>query len=810
MPSKTRTAPAAPSRRRNPPASAAAPVDAVTPPTPVPAVPARKTRPSRAAATPASATPAETPAAAAKAAAGKGSGKAPAKASAKAPAKTAGKTKARAVAPDASAEATPPAKAAAKPPAKTPAKAAPARPATASRKTKADATNKAGDKAGDKAASKRAGRGRKAEAPAAAPELPPLAAPAARISVPPGGALFGAYRVELPDEEVADVTLRSPFAGTAWCTCLDFELSEHADCPHLQALTSTLQADPARRQALAQGPQAVSSRLAVLHAARRRLLWLPGTECPQSLNDLADELLGVPPEALSDQAVPRLLRAAREAGHDLQVDEAVWTQLAAARDARWRVHRLQAVLPDGPACSTLAALHPRPLLPLQWEAALFAVCAGRVMLADAAELQPAEQALAAAAVWQRHFGVERVLVLSPAARLDHWRALLPAQAEGWSLMALESVAADDTLHRSLQPQLLIVDEPAAGGLWVDAERAAALLRLPAPFVIVLPGEAALAEGERLAEWPLRLAFIDPHRLGAYAALLDVHGRRDANGELCGLQQAGQLRDTLAPVLLARTLEAVRDQLPERLDRVLPVPLPAADVARHDALAAALAARVARHQAMGWMSDGTQRELFDALQPLRRLCAGEGAQGVAEAKARATLQVLAEAETPLVVFSQWPGALQALQERLQAAGVGVAFWSGDEPAPARQAAAAALNEGRARVLLVADAGGQALGLARADIRVLHLDSPWHPRLLARRFGRVHRRASARLVPVVHLLAADSFEQRLQALPDDGQPPRPDVLDANAGDGFVQGEALGKLLADLVQLLAPAMRVPAPLR
>lgn len=714
---------------------------------------------------------------------------------------------------DAQAEPTPPAKA----PAKVARSAkAPARPASADGKTKAGAASKAPGKAGGKVAAKRGSRkaGTPAAAPAAAAAGQPSAAPAARISAPASAAPFATYRVELPDEEVADVTLRSPFAGTAWCTCLDFELSEHADCPHLQALMGTLQADPAQRQALARGPQAVPSRLAVLHAARRRLLWLPGTECPQSLSDLADELLGVPPEALGDQAVPRLLRAARDAGHDLQVDEAVWTQLAAERDARQRVHRLQAVLPDGPACRTLAALHPRPLLPLQWEAALFAVCAGRVMLADAAELQPGQQALAAAAVWQRHFGIERVLVLAPAVRLDHWRALLPAQtqaqAEGWSLMALESVAADDALHRSLQPQLLILDEPAAGGLWVDAERAAALLRLPAPFAIVLPGEAALAEAERLAEWPLRLAFVDRHRLGAYAALLDVHGQRDANGELCGLLHQGQLRDTLAPVLLARTLDAVREQLPERLDRVLTVPLPAADRARHDALAAALAARVASHQATGWMADGTQRELFEALQPLRRLCAGDGAQGVAEAKAQATLQVLAEAEAPLVVFSQWPAALQALQERLQAAGIVVALWSGDEPAAARQAAAAALNEGRARVLLVADAGGQALGLARADVRVLHLDSPWHPRLLVRRFGRVHRRASARLVPVVHLLAADSFEQRLQALPDDGDPPRPDVLDANAGDGFVQGEALGKLLADLAQLLVPAARVTAPSR
>jgi hypothetical protein len=182
------------------------------------------------------------------------------------------------------------------------------------------------------------------------------------------------------------------------------------------------------------------------------------------------------------------------------------------------------------------------------EGALFAVCAGRCILADDAVLQPVQQALAAAALWQRHFGVERVLVLAPSDQLDRWRRLLPADAAGWSLTSIERVAGDVALHQDLAPELVIVHEPAAGGLWIDADRAAALLRLRSAHAIVLPAADWLS---RPAELVLRLAYVDADRGGAYAALLQAHGQRDEAGLLCGLQGLDTLRATLEPVLLMR-------------------------------------------------------------------------------------------------------------------------------------------------------------------------------------------------------------------------------------------------------------------
>jgi hypothetical protein len=669
--------------------------------------------------------------------------------------------------------------------------------------------------------SRRGGRSRRAAPPvaepAAAAQAPALAEPGpepdlaprdvqpvADIQTPADGSLFGRYAVRVPGEEAAEVCLRSPHPGTAVCTCLDFALSERADCPHVQALWAYLQADADRAAAFARGPQAVGSRIAVLHGARRRLLWLPGTECPAALNDLAEQLLGVPPDAVDDQAVPRLLRAARDAGHELQVDEAAWAHLAAARDARWRVHRLQTLFPQGPASAELQALGTTPdapLLPLQVEGALFAVCAGRCILADAPELQPMQQALAAALLMQRHFGVERVLLLAPGEVLDRWRRALPADASGWNLTSIDSVATDIELHRALAPDLVIVQEAEQGGLWIDADRAAALLRLHSPHALVLPAPGWL---QRPAELPLRVAFVDAERLGGYEALLQTHGERDENGELCGLHGLDGLRDTLAPMLLARTLDEVRGQLPERIDRVHRVPLPAAARAVHAAQADALAGAVARWQGLGWLPDAEQRRLVDQVQALRRLCAGDGAPAVAEAKADAIRAFMDGGDAPVakaVVFAQWPAALQAVQAQLAAAGIAAAAWRAADPEATRQAAVQRWQSDPAcRVLLVAEPGSGALELRCPGAQVIHLDRPWNPRLLSRRFGRVHRRGKAHLVPVTQLLLEGSFEDAVfRVLADRREPPVADLLDANAGEGFVQGEACVQWLADLAAVL-----------
>lgn len=678
----------------------------------------------------------------------------------------------------------------------------------AAAKTAAAAPAAAAPKAAPRPArTSRAGsaRGRADRAAAAAPEVPPPEPPAPpapqarrprrktaapQAEPPVDGSPFGRWTVTLPGESPEQVTLRATAEGTAWCTCLDFALSEDARCPHvaLAWAQATAHAD------WAAGPTDVGSRLALRHGARARLLWLPGRECPAGLQALADQATAQPADAQDERLVTRLVRAAREAGHTLQVDDAVWALVASRREAASRVQRLEQALPDGPMAGALQAL--RPLLPVQWEGALFATCAGRCVLADPAPLQPREQALAALALQRAHLGLRRALVLAPEAALGAWRAALggdgsgaPEAGEGptVALMALERVADDVERHRALDPELVIVDEPPEGGLWLDAERAGALLRLPAARAIVLPGTGW---EDRPAEWPLRLAFVDALRSGAYAALVERHGERDAEGQLCGLQHLDGLRDTLEAVLLARPLEEVTARLPERLDRVQEVAATEAEARDLDERAQALRSEVAHWSAAGWCPEAEQRRLLAALQALRRAAAG------LQAKAQAVVRAATVAEAaPLVVFSQWAEPLAGLAAALHDAGVACAVWQPGLPAAERAAAVAGFDTGRCPVLLAVDGSG--LELHRPGARVLHLDVSWHPRQALRRFARVHRRGQVHLVPVLHLVAVGTLEARLAAGAEQRDPP--DWADAEAASGFVSAEQQAAWLADLTTLL-----------
>jgi hypothetical protein len=679
-----------------------------------------------------------------------------------------------------------------------------AKTAKTAKTAKADRTAKAEPKAVPKVAPKVA-PARAARAQTPAPQAA-VVADAVVIDGPADGALFGAYDVRIPDEEAATVLLRAAPPSGALCTCLDFQLSEQGDCPHLQVLLPQLQADAERAAALQQGPQQPGSRVVLRHGARRQPLWLPGVDCPEALDALAQKALGGEAAAFDEQALARVLRAAREAGHDVQVDDEVWQQLALTRDMHARVQRLEALFAQGPASAELQALgapEGRPLLPLQVEGALFAVCAGRAILADAPALQPQRQALAAALLLQRHFGVELVRVIAPAARLPSWQRALPAQSPGFAFTPLEEVALQGARLLEAPADLVIVQEDDSG-LWIDPERAAALLRLPAGFAIVLPAADWL---QRAAELPLRVAFVDAARQGPYAALLQAHGERDEDGALCGLHDLQNLRQTLAPVLLARTLDEVRGQLPERVDSVLHVPMPQALQAEHARMCATLAATVARWQQAGWLPDVEQRRLVAQVQALRRLCAGAEAPAsaaVSAAKAAALAARLDDGAAPVakaVVFAQWPQALQALQAGLAQAGIAAALWSSAEAASAREAALQRFHdEAGCRVLLVADPGSGALELRVPQAQVLHLDRPWNPRVLSRRFGRVHRRGKAQLVPVTQLLLQGSFEDAVhQVIADRREPPVTDLLDALADEGFAQGAACAQWLGDLHEVL-----------
>jgi len=555
---------------------------------------------------------------------------------------------------------------------------------------------------------------------------------------------------------------------------------------------------------------------------RRHLVWTAGRDCPAELAALAAQL-EVPSAAaplVNDLALLEMVRVAREKRHTLHVEESVWLWLAPARDMRERVHLLETRLPEGPASPLLTALVALPLRPYQGEGALYAACAGRSVLADDAGLGRTVQAVAAVRLLAAQFGAERALVLAPAERRAHWAAqwqaltgLTPLQATS----AGEIVAAALAEASPQAPLLLLVDAALVGDAaalaalqafgadtvvvdesdeadhspWLEGAFAAAMASLEAPFALAIartPVEVRPRALRAMLEW------VDAPRLGALARL-------EALADALSVERF----EALGPWLLRRTKTLVLRQLPETVEAICPVELDPAERPQHDALLAQIARMTQRWQRSRYLSDTDQRRLLAALHALRLGCnAGKIATTIEGIEA-----LLAEPDMRVVVFSQWAGSLQALSEALATHGIAHLALPGDVGGEARRALVAAFQQDPLqRVLLCCDdsPGGQ-LGLRHAATAILHLDRPWNPAMLAQRFSRVHRSDRVRQVPVCHLVASGTLEERLVRAQDDAAARELFVglIDGAHAEAFLGGVRLERFMAAL-EVLTGLLPVP----
>ena len=100
-------------------------------------------------------------------------------------------------------------------------------------------------------------------------------------------------------------------------------------------------------------------------------------------------------------------------GHALRCHDDVWQFIARIRDGERRHAALAEAYPKGIGDKALTRLLKVKLYPYQAEGALFAARTGRCLIGDEMGLGKTIQAIAAAELFARHFGVRRVLVVCP-------------------------------------------------------------------------------------------------------------------------------------------------------------------------------------------------------------------------------------------------------------------------------------------------------------------------------------------------------------------------------------------------------------
>ncbi len=194
----------------------------------------------------------------------------------------------------------------------------------------------------------------------------------------------------------------------------------------------------------------------------------------------------------------------------------------------------------------------------QREGALFAARAGRSLLGDEMGLGKTIQAIAAAEIMARLFGVERVLIVCPTSLKHQWQreierscgrsvevvgGLRARREVHFAAEAFFKITNYDTVYRDLDliqawsPDLVVLDEAQRIKNW-NTRTARSVKKIAAPYALVLTGTPL---ENRLEELISIVQFVDRFRLGPTFRLLHDHQLRDPDGKVIGYREPRQDR-----------------------------------------------------------------------------------------------------------------------------------------------------------------------------------------------------------------------------------------------------------------------------
>jgi len=629
------------------------------------------------------------------------------------------------------------------------------------------------------------------------------------------------------------VAIRGQRIGDNYCSCPDFAVNTLGTCKHIEYTLAKLQRKRGGKKAMAEGFHPPYSEIYLRYGAKREVLFKAGTECPQSLLELAlryiDNYGILKPQ--SYQQFDTFIRKAGVFEHDLRCYGDTIKFIAQVRDQINLKKRIDKAFPSDISSTAFRKLLKVPLYPYQRKGALFAAKAGRSLIADDMGLGKTIEAIAAVEILARTVGLERVLIVSPTSLKHQWKqeiekfcnrsvkvieGSIAKRAELYASDSFYKVTNYDVIHRDLElihnwaPEMIVLDEAQRIKNW-KTRRARSVKKLDSRYAIVLTGTPL---ENRLEELHSIVEFVDRFHLGPLFRFLAEHQHVDESGKVIGYHNLSTIAKSLEPILVRRTKKEVLKELPERLEKNYFVPMTDEQMKHHEENRETVARIVAKWRRLGFLSETDQTILMIALQNMRMSCNStylldkKTDHGV---KADELISVLEEIfeqhDTKVVVFSQWLGTHELLQSRLESSKRShVLFHGRVAPRKRNDMVRQFKDDPDCRVFLSTDAGGVGLNLQNASA-VINMDLPWNPAVLEQRIGRIHRLGQQRPVRVVNFVAQGTIEHGMLSLLSFKQSLFSGVLDKGKDEVFLGGTRLKRFM-DSIDKATGAIPEPMP--
>ena len=231
--------------------------------------------------------------------------------------------------------------------------------------------------------------------------------------------------------------------------------------------------------------------------------------------------------------------------------------------------------------------------------------------------------------------------------------------------------------------------------------------------------------------------------------------------------ADRVAQFIKPFVMRRKKEEVLTELPDLIEVVYKNELEDQQKAIYLAQLQQMRERLA--QVTDQEFQRSRVEILSGLMRLRQICDTpalfmddyQGASGKLDSLRDLLLQV-ADGGHRVLIFSQFKGMLEKIEQELPDLGLTSFKITGSTPAHDRQEMTKAFNQGERDAFLISlKAGGVGLNLTGADTVIL-VDLWWNPAVEAQAIGRAHRMGQEQMVEVYRLITKGTIEEKIQEL------------------------------------------------
>jgi len=605
-----------------------------------------------------------------------------------------------------------------------------------------------------------------------------------------------------------------------YCSCMDFKTSRLGTCKHIEAVKLWIEKNG--RRVCHRIPSYTSMYLS--YKGERQVCLRIGTDHTEEFRRLAAPYF-TPEGVMRPEAMGRIMDFLREA---VRLDNTfrwypdAFSFIIEKRDRAYR-KRLVENLSD----KELDRLLKVTLYPYQKEGIRFAFAAGKSIIADEMGLGKTIQAIGTAELMRKEKLISSVLVVCPTSLKYQWKKEIERFSEAtavvvegnplvrktlyesdcfYKIVSYNSMSNDVKMLRTLHTDFLIMDEVQRLKNW-KTQISQSARHIEADYAVVLSGTPL---ENKLEELYSIMQFVDQYCLGPYYQFINqtVIAAEDT-GKVIGYKNLNVIGERLKPVLIRRRKCDVMLQLPQRMDKILFVPMTEEQRNIHNEYQLSVAQLVQKWKRNRFLSETDRKRLLLFMSQMRMVCDSTyilDQKTRCDTKIEETLNILRNVfesgDEKVVIFSQWERMTRLVTAELDKLGIKYEYLHGGVPSEQRGRLTANFREDPAsRVFISTDAGSTGLNLQVASV-LINLDLPWNPAVLEQRIARIYRIGQQRNIQVINLVASQTIEERMLSTLNFKSSLFGGVLDNGEDSIFLEDSKLDKIMESIQVVTEPS--------